>query len=105
MKVAVLGCGAVGGVIAASLTRAGHDVTPIVSNAEIARALSKHGFRLSELPGPQATIPLLNNPAIAAQDARTTFDVVICATPSTALETALRQISPFLAPGAVVVTC
>lgn len=105
MRITVLGCGAVGGVIAACLTRAGHDVTAIVSNPRIETALLTEGFRFSELDAPPTRIPVARRPVKTPQEAGGAFDLVVAATPSTALETALREIMPFLAPDAVVVTC
>ena len=105
MRVAVLGCGAVGGVIAACLTRAGNDVTAIVSNPRIETALLTEGFRLSELDGAPVSIPVSRRPVKTPREAGGVFDVVVTATPSTALEAALRELMPFLARDAIVVTC
>jgi len=105
MKIAVLGCGAVGGVIAACLTRSGHDVTPIVSNREIKAALNEHGYRFGESVSAETAIPLSYSAAANPEDAGSTFDIVICATPSPTLEPALRSIRPFLAPESIIVTC
>ena len=105
MRIAVLGCGAVGGVIAACLTRAGNDVTAIVSNPHIETALLTEGFRFSELDRPSTRIPVSRRPVKTPRETEGTFDLVVTATPSTALETALRQVIPFLASDAVVVTC
>jgi 2-dehydropantoate 2-reductase len=105
MRIAVLGCGAVGGVIAACLTSAGNDVTAIVSNPRIETALLTEGFRLSEIDGPCAIIPTSQRPVKTPREAGGVFDLVVTATPSTVLETALRKLMPFLARDALVVTC
>jgi 2-dehydropantoate 2-reductase len=105
MRIAVLGCGAVGGVVAACMTRAGYDVTPIVSNPRIEAALINDGFSYSELDGQTSRIPTSRSPVKKPQDADCTFDLVICAVPSTALEDALKDVTPFLTNHARVVTC
>ena len=43
MRIGIIGCGGIGGVLAATLTRAGADVTPVVGNPKIAAALAAHG--------------------------------------------------------------
>lgn len=105
MRIAVLGCGAVGGVIAARLTRAGYDITPIVKNPNIETALQREGFRLAELDGPAETISPCQAPIATPQQATAPFDLVISATPAIALETSLRDVLPTLAPDGIVVTC
>jgi 2-dehydropantoate 2-reductase len=105
MRLAVVGCGAVGGVIAACLTRQGNDVTAIVSNPRIETALLRDGFRFSELGAPPISLPLTRPPAKTIHQIEGVFDLVVTATPSTALETALRGIKPLLADDAIVVTC
>src|SRR5262249_48334103 len=105
MRIAILGCGAVGGVIAGRLSRAGHDVTPIVSNPKIETALVHEGFRLGELDSALEKVPLTQKPVKTPQEVSGVFDLVITATPSTALDTALRDVSPFLASDGLVVTC
>ncbi|MGO9604502.1 MAG: ketopantoate reductase family protein [Candidatus Binataceae bacterium] len=102
---AVVGCGAVGGVIAACLTRAGNDVTAIVGNPRIETAIADEGFRLHDLNGDLSRIPPSHRPVRTAQEAGATFDLVIIATPSTALETAIKEVIPFLAPDGRIVTC
>ena len=50
MKVAVVGAGAIGGFLGARLSLAGHDVTFIARNNNLA-AISRNGFRLIEADG------------------------------------------------------
>ena len=104
-RIAVVGCGAVGGVIAACLTRAGNAVTPIVGNPRIETALADEGFRLYDLAGELSRIPASCSPVQTAQQAGSIFDLVIIATPSTALETAIKEVLPFLAPDGRIITC
>ncbi len=105
MRIAVIGCGGIGGVLAATLTRAGADVTPVVGNPAIARALGEHGFRVRELDGSEWSVAPGNAPVVRDENAPGRFDLAIFATQSTTLEPALRATRPKLADGAVVVTC
>ncbi len=107
MRIAVIGCGGIGGTLAACLTRAGHDVTPITGNATVATALAEHGLRVRELDGATWSVQPRNTPLVAAGDGdrNTPYDLLIVATQSTTLESALRAAAPHLAPDGVVVCC
>ncbi|HTR63997.1 MAG TPA: 2-dehydropantoate 2-reductase [Candidatus Binataceae bacterium] len=105
MRIAVLGCGAIGGTIAGCLTRAGHDVTPIVGNPRIESALRGNGYTLRDLDGNVAKVPVSCPPVKTPAEAAGIFDILVTATPSTALETGLRDMIPFLAETGRVVTC
>jgi 2-dehydropantoate 2-reductase len=109
MKIVVLGCGGIGGVIAACLTRAGHDVTPVTGNAQIAAAIATHGYRVLEIDGSSWSVPPKSTPLVAAGDAgdgaAARYDLCIVATQSTTLESALASVAPHLAENAVVVCC
>ena len=60
-RVLVAGAGAIGGVIAAKLARAGHDVTALDANREHVARLTSPGLRLDEL-GTPSVVPV---PAVA----------------------------------------
>jgi 2-dehydropantoate 2-reductase len=105
MRIAVIGCGGIGGVVAATLTRAGADVTPVVGNPAIAAALRTHGYRVRDLDGCEWSVAPARAPILHAEDADAPFDLAIVATQSTTLEAALRAARPRLAGGALVVTC
>ncbi|HZS40809.1 MAG TPA: 2-dehydropantoate 2-reductase [Polyangia bacterium] len=105
MKVAVIGCGGIGGVIAANLTRAGVDVTPVVGNANVARAIAERGLRVRELDGAEWSIPAARKPVLALEEHDAPYDLAIVATQSTTLEAALRSALPHLDPDAPVVAC
>jgi 2-dehydropantoate 2-reductase len=105
MRIAIIGCGGIGGVMAATLTRAGHDVTPVVGNAQIAAALQEHGYRVRDLDGNEWSVAPNNAPLISTDECDRAFDLAIVATQSTTLDRALAQALPHLAPGAVVMTC
>jgi choline dehydrogenase-like flavoprotein len=60
-RVLVVGAGAIGGVVAAKLARAGHDVTALDANREHVARLTSPGLRLDEL-GTPFVVPV---PAVA----------------------------------------
>ncbi len=105
MKVAVVGCGGIGGVMAASLTRAGVDVTPVVGNEKVAQAISRAGLRVRELDGTEWSVPASRTPVLALSDDEGPFDLAIVATQNTTLEIALAATLPHLMPDAAIVTC
>jgi len=105
MRIAVVGCGAVGGVMAACLTRAGYDVTAITGNELIERALLEKGFRFGDVSALEQTILPSRRPVTNAAQAGGSFDLVIMATPSTALKAALADVLPYLAADGRIVTC
>src|SRR5260370_21652132 len=105
MRIAVVGCGGIGGVLAACLTRAGADVTPVVGNPKIAAALAAHGYRVRELDGSEWSAPTGRAPLLHAGESAAPFDLAIVATQSTTMETALTAARGRLADGAIVVTC
>lgn len=107
MKIAVIGCGGIGGTLAARLTRAGLDVTPITGNARVATALAESGYRVRELDGESWSVAARNTPLVAAGDGdrRAPFDLVLLATQSTALAAALASAAPHIASNGVVVCC
>jgi 2-dehydropantoate 2-reductase len=105
MKVVIVGCGGIGGVIAANLTRAGVDVTPVVGNPGVAAAIREHGLRVRELDGVEWSVPAARPPVLSLRDDQGPFDLAIVATQNTTLETALAATERHLHPDATVVTC
>jgi 2-dehydropantoate 2-reductase len=105
MKVVVVGCGGIGGVIAANLTRMGVDVTPVVGNEKVARAIAEHGLRVRELDGQVWSAPAARPPVLALDEEQGPFDLAIVATQNTTLEKALASTAPHLMPDAAIVTC
>ena len=105
MRIGIIGCGGIGGVLAATLTRAGADVTPVVGNPKIADALRTHGYRVRELDGSEWSHACTRAPLLHASEADAPFDLVFVATQSTTLEAALVDARAKLADGAAVVTC
>ncbi len=105
-KVLVVGCGGIGGVIAARLVRAGVDVTAVTGNDEVAAALRSGGFRVKEFEGDEWTVAAGRVVKTAAElPAGARFDVCIVATKATTLQAAVRDVVPWLADEAPVVVC
>jgi 2-dehydropantoate 2-reductase len=105
MKVAVIGCGGIGGVVAANLAKAGVDVTPVVGNPEVARKMAEHGLRVVELDGTEWSVPPPRTPIVELTERDDMFDMVVVATQNPALERALGSLDSHLAANAIVVTC
>jgi 2-dehydropantoate 2-reductase len=113
MRIAVVGCGGVGGVLAACLTRAGHDVTPVTGNAAIAAALERQGYAVTDFDGTRWSVPVRRPPRVApgdrpagrGADEAAPFDVVVLATQSTTLAAALAELLPHLHERSTVICC
>ncbi|HVU05040.1 MAG TPA: 2-dehydropantoate 2-reductase [Polyangiaceae bacterium] len=100
-RVLVVGAGAIGGVVAGNLARAGHDPTVLTTNPDIARSLRERGFRLTgKTPG--ADVPA-RAVAGSAAGAVGPFDVVFLATQPPQVEEATGDVLPLLAEDARVV--
>jgi 2-dehydropantoate 2-reductase len=107
MRIVIVGCGGVGGILAARLTRAGVDVTPVTGSAAIAQALARDGYRVRELAGTEWTVRPARSPADAFARCQpgAPFDLCIVATKATTLAAAVAAARPHLAPTAPVVCC
>jgi 2-dehydropantoate 2-reductase len=103
MKVVVVGCGGIGGILAAKLIRAGVDVTCVTGNAEIAAAIADRGLRVTELDGYAWTARPARAPLIAPEAGGDRFDMCLLATKATTMIDALRAVAPSLADDAPVV--
>jgi 2-dehydropantoate 2-reductase len=100
-RVAVIGCGAIGGVLTAHLLELGVDVTAVTSNPMIARALAEHGARVRGDASPPPLRPRAVVDRLGAESGR--FDYVLLATQPPQLEEAARSAAPWLAErGALV---
>jgi 2-dehydropantoate 2-reductase len=99
-RVLVVGCGGIGGILAAHLFEQGHDVTALTTNVVIADAINAHGFRLRGEGSPgtvrgRAVRELAPNAGL--------FDFVLLATQPPQVEEAARRALPALAPGGAMV--
>jgi 2-dehydropantoate 2-reductase len=107
MRIVVVGCGGVGGILAARLTKAGHDVTPVTANPEISTALSNHGYRVRELDGTEWSVPTARPPAHAFERRMhgSPFDLCILATKATTCSAAAESARPHLRATSPVLCC
>jgi 2-dehydropantoate 2-reductase len=99
-RLLVVGCGGIGGIVAAHLFEQGHDVTALTTNPLIADAVNEQGFRVrgDGSPGTVRGRVIRALPAGAAP-----FDYVLLATQPPQVEEAARQALPALAPGGAMV--
>lgn len=103
-RVLVVGCGGIGGTVAAALAQLGGPaVTRVValsSNAEIAEAVRKGGYRVRDRGALERTVA--GDVVASLGDER--FDFILLATQPPQVEAAARDVLPNLAPeGAMVV--
>jgi len=97
----VLGCGAIGGTVAAGLARDGHDITVCDADPAVVRAVLKRGLRI-EGPVEQFTAMV---PAIGPADLPDRIDgPVLLAVKAHHTAAAAALLAPRLAPGAFVVS-
>ncbi|HEY8041282.1 MAG TPA: 2-dehydropantoate 2-reductase [Polyangiaceae bacterium] len=93
----VMGCGAVGGIVAAQLIESGQDVASFSTNGAIADAVNARGFQLRG-DGPARVVP----GRIEREVPRGPFEVVVLATQPTQVEAAASAAATALAPGGVM---
>jgi 2-dehydropantoate 2-reductase len=101
MKICVYGAGAVGGLIAAWLARAGHDVSLVARGAHLA-AIRRDGLRLRSQPS--ECIEVLHPRADADPARLGAQDCVIVAVKGQSLPDVAAGIAPLLAPHTSIVT-
>lgn len=99
MRIAVFGAGAIGGVIAGRMARAGHDVTVVARGAHLA-AMRASGLMLTE--GERSETVALR--AIADTDAAGPQDVVFVTLKAHAMQAAATAIARLMGEHAVLVT-
>ncbi|MBT4906405.1 MAG: 2-dehydropantoate 2-reductase [Rhodospirillaceae bacterium] len=99
MRVCIVGAGAIGGILAARLAYAGHDVSAIARGAHL-QAIQKRGLTL-KAPGEQFTVDIR-----AAADASELEpqDYVILTVKAPALPGIAASLKPLLGPETVIVT-
>ena len=99
-RILVVGCGGIGGVVAAHLVDQGHDVTALTTNGPIADAINARGFQVLGEGSPGT----VRGSAVRALDEKTgPFDVVLLATQPTQVEDAARSVASHLAADGVMV--
>jgi 2-dehydropantoate 2-reductase len=100
-RILLVGCGGVGGVVAAGLAGAGHDLTVVTGNERIAWVVARDGIEAHLHDGSvrRAKLHAVERMTSAAAGPRP-FDVVLLATPPNRAEQAVRDALPFALPGA-----
>ncbi len=97
----VVGCGGIGGLVAAHLFAGGHDVTALTTNAQIADAINTKGFRVLGEGSPGT----VRGRAVASiRPGTAPFDYILLATQPPQVEEAARGVLPFLAETGAMVT-
>ncbi|HTO50214.1 MAG TPA: 2-dehydropantoate 2-reductase [Burkholderiales bacterium] len=100
MKIAILGCGAMGSVYAGLLASAGHEVWAVDTWREHAEAMRTKGLRVEGASGDR-TVKV--NATLTASDAGV-CDLVIIATKARDVEAAARSAKPLLGPKTLVLS-
>ncbi|MCS6915841.1 MAG: 2-dehydropantoate 2-reductase [Myxococcota bacterium] len=104
MRTLLVGCGAIGSVMAAELTRAGRDLTVVTGNTETRDRIRERGLQIRDLKG-EWSVRLPRDPVARASElvGAPPFDACLLATKTTTLEEAVREALPLLSPDASVV--
>jgi 2-dehydropantoate 2-reductase len=99
-RILVVGCGGIGGIVAAHLFEQGHDVTALTTNPLIAEAINMNGFRVrgDGSPGTVRGRAVRTLEGVAAP-----FDYVLLATQPPQVEEAARGVLGALAPNGAMV--
>ncbi len=99
-RLLVVGCGGIGGVVAAHLFEQGHDVTALTTNALIADAINEGGFRLRGDGSPGV---VRGRAVTAVPKSAPLFDYILLATQPPQVEEAARGVLSHLAPNGAMV--
>ena len=100
-RLLLMGCGAVGGVIAAGLLRAGHQLAIVTHNDQITEAINAGGLQVTAPEG-QWTVPAAARTHL--DGVQGPFDAVYLAMKGTDVEQAARDVAGYLSPEGYVVT-
>ncbi len=99
MKIAVIGCGAMGSIYAARLAAAGHDVVAIDRHRADVERINRDGLRVTG-PDSDRVVPLRASTTAPAE----AMDLVVLAVKAADVETAARQALPMLGESTPVLT-
>ncbi len=99
MKIAVIGCGAMGSIYAAKLAAAGNDVLAIDQDQAGIDQIARHGLRVTG-PGSDQVVALRASTAAPAE----TMDLVVLAVKAADVKNAARQALPLLDSTTAVLT-
>lgn len=102
MKLAVVGCGAIGGVVGAMLHKAGNDVILVDTNEDHVEAVRRRGLLIDG----DGIEPTTVHPRMVASagEIDEPLDVVFLAVKSTATRAATESVLPYLKPTSMVVS-
>jgi 2-dehydropantoate 2-reductase len=99
MKIHVVGAGAIGGVVAAHLVRAGKELTIVDANAAHVKAIQDYGLTINGFA--EIRVPVR---ALLPHDLQEQLDVVFLAVKSRHTDEAMRTIAPLLSDEGYVVS-
>ncbi|OBI82825.1 ketopantoate reductase family protein [Mycobacterium asiaticum] len=99
MKIAIIGCGAMGSIYAARLAMAGDDVLVVDRTEAGVDHITRNGLRVSG-PGYDQTVPLRAATTAPAE----TMDLIVLAVKAADVTTAAQQALPMLGPDTPVLT-
>ncbi len=102
VSICVVGCGGIGGTIAAHLAEAGYEVDAISRNKAIVSAVQSKGFRLCGIGGAR-DVPGKVYEQVPGRDTKKKYDIVVLATQPQQVEAAARSLTPHLSKEATVV--
>lgn len=92
-RICIIGAGAIGGVVAGLLKKAGHDITLVTRHPDSAALITATGIKVSGFRG-EFTIQI---PATAkTEELEGSFDYVLIVTKADGLQAAARDILPFI---------
>ena len=99
-RILLMGCGAVGGVLAGEMLRSGHDLTIIGHNEAITTAINRNGLQI-KTPRAEYTLPTSAYLDLTSVDG--SFDIVLLTMKATGVEQAVQDALPLLTPDGYVV--
>lgn len=100
-RLLLMGCGAVGGVLAGGLLRAGQDLALVTHNKEITRAINTAGLQVSTPEGAW-TVPAVAHTRL--EEVEGTFDAACLAMKATGVAQAAQEVAGRLSAGGYAVT-
>jgi 2-dehydropantoate 2-reductase len=100
-RLLLMGCGAVGGVLAGGLLRAGHDLALVTHNEEITGAINMAGLQVTS---PEGAWSMPATAHTRLTEVEGTFDAAYLAMKATGVEEAVEQVAGRLSPEGYVVT-
>lgn len=101
MRVGIVGCGAMGGVWAARLSRAGEDVSVVDASPDVVERLASEGLGIADPDGDMATGPLR---AHSSADGLTAVDVLYVFVKAQHTAAAAEMAKPLVTDATTVVT-